>query len=77
MCPPLWDNASCIPPTAGGDTAVLPCMRMYAGQYYDAGSKYKEYVMLGCQSFQLDYAVCEKEKMKFAYELHILIVVPG
>ena len=39
---------------------------MYAGQYYDAGSKYEEYVMLGCQSFQLDYAVCEKEKMKFA-----------
>ena len=52
-------------------------MRMYAGQYYDAGSKYKEYVMLGCKSFQLDYAVCEEEKMKFAYELHILIVVPG
>ena len=38
MCPPLWDNASCIPPTAGGDTAVLPCMRVYAGQYYAADS---------------------------------------
>ena len=43
ICPPLWDNASCIPPNAGGDTAVIPCMRMYAGQYYAADSKYKYY----------------------------------
>jgi len=34
MCPPLWDNASCVPPIPAGQTAVFPCMRVFRGQDY-------------------------------------------
>jgi len=33
-CPPKWDNASCIPPTLAGETAVFPCMTVYNGETY-------------------------------------------
>jgi corticotropin releasing hormone receptor 1/corticotropin releasing hormone receptor 2 len=33
-CPPKWDNASCIPPTLAGETAVFPCMAVYDGRTY-------------------------------------------
>ena len=29
VCSPMWDGASCLPPTMAGDTAVLPCMNSY------------------------------------------------
>ena len=35
ICPPFWDNASCIPPALSGQTATLPCMTMFAGKLYD------------------------------------------
>ena len=39
VCGPLWDNASCIPPTPSGQTAVLPCMRMFQGTAYMASGE--------------------------------------
>jgi len=34
VCPPKWDNASCIPPTMAGETAVFPCMAVFNGETY-------------------------------------------
>jgi len=34
VCPPKWDNASCIPPTMAGETAVFPCMSVFKGETY-------------------------------------------
>ena len=34
-CGPFWDNASCVPPTAAGHSAVFPCMTMFAGKLYN------------------------------------------
>ena len=36
MCGPLWDNASCIPPTLASTAAVFPCMETYNGRRYPA-----------------------------------------
>ena len=34
VCPPMWDGASCLPPTLAGHTAVLPCMNSFDGVFY-------------------------------------------
>jgi len=34
VCPPFWDNASCIPASLAAQTAVLPCMTSYDGQTF-------------------------------------------
>ena len=34
ICPPIWDGASCFPPTPAGHTAVLPCMDNFDGTFY-------------------------------------------
>ena len=34
VCPPFWDNASCIPAAAAGHLATLPCMTSYEGQSF-------------------------------------------
>ena len=39
VCPPLWDGASCLPPTLAGHTAILPCMESYQGIYYSPKCK--------------------------------------
>ena len=44
---------------------------MYAGEYYDAASKYKGYVILGCKSFQLDYEVFEFSVFRLKSNLNI------
>ena len=36
VCGPLWDNASCIPPTLASTAAVFPCMETYNGRRYPA-----------------------------------------
>ena len=40
MCPPFWDNASCIPAAAAGHLATLPCMTSYEGQTFSPLCKY-------------------------------------
>ena len=40
VCHPLWDGASCVPPTKAGTTAVFPCMTMYNHKYYNTKCKY-------------------------------------
>ena len=40
VCPPLWDGASCVPPTAALDTATFPCMEIFNFQRYDVTRKY-------------------------------------
>ena len=37
--PPKWDNASCIPPTLAGETAVFPCMAVFNGETYSTFRK--------------------------------------
>ena len=34
-CPPVWNGASCSPPTAESDVAVFPCMTLYNCKLYD------------------------------------------
>ena len=43
VCPPMWDGASCLPPTLAGHTALLPCMTFYDGVFYSPQCK----IMLG------------------------------
>ena len=40
VCPPKWDNASCIPPTLAGETAVFPCMAVFNGETYSPHCKF-------------------------------------
>ena len=39
VCAPIWDGASCLPPTLAGHTAVLPCMTFYDGVFYSPECK--------------------------------------
>ena len=38
-CPPMWDGASCFPPTLAGQTAILPCMDNFGGTFYSPKCK--------------------------------------
>jgi len=35
VCPPMWDGASCVPPTLEGEDAVFPCMTLFNCKLYD------------------------------------------
>ena len=35
VCEPKWDNASCVPPSPAGSTAVWPCMLMFNNSLFD------------------------------------------
>jgi len=59
VCAPVWDGASCIPPTLAGNTAILPCMNSYEGIFYSP--KYnssKECLANGTWSGPTDYYDC-------------------
>ena len=40
VCDPLWDGASCVPPTLAGEPAVFPCMTMYNNKLYSPKCEY-------------------------------------
>ena len=46
MCSPFWDNASCVPPTLAGQTAVFPCMKMYREKRYSQQCKLRLRIIL-------------------------------
>jgi len=35
MCPPMWDQASCLPATPAGHVSVIPCMAEFKDVYYN------------------------------------------
>ena len=40
VCHPLWDGASCVPPTIAGEATSFPCMTMYNNKLYSAKCEY-------------------------------------
>ena len=42
VCPPLWDGASCVPPTPALGLATFPCMTVFRDQRYDVTREYKQ-----------------------------------
>jgi len=61
LCPPLWDAASCIPPTLAGYTAVFPCMTMYNNKYYDTtNNATRSCLSTGHWDNLTDYSTCNE-----------------
>ena len=46
ICPPIWDGASCVPPTPESETAVFPCMRIFNYQLYDVSCRLKYFLLI-------------------------------
>jgi len=59
VCPPKWDNASCIPPTIAGETAVFPCMAVFNGENYSPHfNATRECYLNGTWALTTDYNDC-------------------
>ena len=57
VCPPFWDNASCIPGVMAGQTAILPCMSSYNGQSFSPLCKCTQYA---CGDWRMERATHNK-----------------
>jgi hypothetical protein len=78
LCPPLWDGASCLPPTPTGHLAVIPCMRMNDGEYYTAGRNSSRQCMAnGSWDIITDYKDCSKDSRQDSADIYLIIYAAG
>ena len=78
VCPPLWDGASCLPPTPAGDLAVIPCMRMYNGEYYTPDrNASRQCKANGSWDIITDHTECSKVLWEDSADISLIIYAAG
>eukprot|EP00090_Calanus_glacialis_P008808 TRINITY_DN17144_c0_g1_i1.p1 TRINITY_DN17144_c0_g1~~TRINITY_DN17144_c0_g1_i1.p1 ORF type:complete len:483 (-),score=95.59 TRINITY_DN17144_c0_g1_i1:231-1679(-) len=84
VCSPFWDNASCVPPTLAGQTAVFPCMKMYrekrySQQYNASRDCFPNSTWAGLTDYSscklLEEPTSEFEQIEVSSDLEISIVI--
>merc|ERR1711874_434175 len=60
VCPPMWDGASCLPPTLESSRAVFPCMTVFNQQFYNTrDNASRECTDGGMWEEKTNYTQCE------------------
>ena len=59
VCAPEWDDASCVPPSPAGSTAVWPCMQIFPNNLFDTRNASRECLEGGEWANLSDYSQCQ------------------
>ena len=61
VCPPMWDGASCVPPTLEGEDAVFPCMTLFNCKLYDVNCKLETRMKTENVESLLNFSQCQQK----------------